>query len=195
MSDQNDQEGRNAPPTEADELHPDTLLTVAGRQPHDYHGFVNTPLVRASTILFADVDALERRMGARYPYGLMNTPTIEALTDAVDALERSAGTVLVPSGLAAVTVPILAFSSPGTRLLVPDNVYFPTRRFGDHSLGHLGVDVVYYDPMIGAEIADYVRGRRNNPVHGGPGFADVRSSGSSSHGHSRPVRRSPDHDR
>jgi len=135
------------------DLRPDTLLTVAGRRPHEYHGFVNTPVVRASTVLFPDAEALGRRMGSRYPYGLTNTPTIEALTDAIDALEQSAGTVLVPSGLAAVTVPILAFSSPGTRLLIPDNVYYPTRRFGDHSLGNLGVEVLYYDPMIGADIA------------------------------------------
>ena len=135
------------------ELQPDTLLTVAGRRPHEYHGFVNPPVVRASTVLFPDVDALEERMGSRYPYGLTNTPTIEALTDAIDLLEESAGTVLVSSGLAAVTLPILAFASPGMRILIPDNVYYPTRRFGDNCLGHLGTEVVYYDPMIGGDIA------------------------------------------
>ena len=80
-------------------------------------------LAIAAVFLFPDVDALEKRMGSRYPYGLTNTPTIEALTDAIDLLEESAGTVLVPSGLAAVTLPILAFASPGMRLLIPDNVY------------------------------------------------------------------------
>jgi cystathionine beta-lyase len=132
---------------------PDTVLNHAGRHPHDYHGFVNTPLVRASTVLFPDVDALQKRMGKRYPYGLTNTPTIEALTEAVDALENSAGTVLVPSGLAAITVPILAFATPGTRILVPDNVYWPTRRFCNETLIRQGVETRYYDPIIGGEIA------------------------------------------
>jgi cystathionine beta-lyase len=139
--------------TAGSELQPDTILTHAGRNPQDYHGFVNTPLVRASTVLFPNVDSMRNRTGNRYPYGLTNTPTIEALTDAMDALENSAGTVLVPSGLAAVTVPIMTFAKPGTRLLVPDNVYFPTRRFANETLVGMGVETVYYDPLIGSDIS------------------------------------------
>ncbi len=140
--------------TERDEMEPDTLLAHAGRNPQEYHGFINPPLVRASTVLFPDVESMQGCGDRRYSYGLTNTPTIEALTGAVDALELSAGTVLLPSGLAAVTLPVLAFAEPGTRFLVPDNVYWPTRRFCDESLNHLGVETVYYDPMIGAGISD-----------------------------------------
>jgi len=146
--------------TEHAEMQPDTLLAHAGRKPQEFHGFVNPPLVRASTVLFPDVESMQGRGDSRYSYGLTNTPTIEALTGAVDTLEMSAGTVLVPSGLAAVTVPVLAFAEPGTRLLVPDNVYWPTRRFCDESLNGLGVETVYYDPLTGAGISDLFAAER-----------------------------------
>jgi cysteine-S-conjugate beta-lyase len=132
---------------------PDTLVTHAGLSPHSYYGFVNPPLVRASTVLFENVDAMLDRSKARYSYGLTSTPTIEALVDALTALEAAAGTVLVPSGLSAVTTAILTAVRPGTRILVPDNVYAPTRRFCDESLPQFGVETIYYDPATGGGIA------------------------------------------
>ena len=129
-----------------------TTLSHAGLSPRAFHGFVNPPIVRASTVLFDSVEAMQSRTGQRFSYGLTNTPTIEALVEACNALDGAAGTVLVPSGLAAVTTAILAAIRPGARLLVPDNVYGPTRRFCDESLPAFGVETVYYDPLIGTGI-------------------------------------------
>ena len=139
---------------------PTRVLTHAGLDPFALHGFVNPPLVRASTVLFENVDAMQGRGGARYSYGLTNTPTIEALVKAFTALEGEAcaGTVLVPSGLSAVTTAILSAVRPGKKILVPDNVYSPTRRFCDESLPRFGVTTVYYDPLIGGGIADRLSG-------------------------------------
>lgn len=139
--------GKKAPRT-------DTVLAHAGLSPRSFHGFVNPPVVRASTVLFENVEAMQSRRGARYAYGLMNTPTIEALTTALTELEgaQAAGTVLVPSGLAAVTVAILSAARPGKTVLVPDNVYGPTRRFCDETLPAYGIPTVYYDPLAGGGI-------------------------------------------
>src|SRR5687767_7773371 len=137
----------------ADKWRIDTLLTHTGLSPHDFHGFINPPVVRASTVLFPDVDAMLGRTGHRYSYGLTNTPTIEALVDAFTALDGAAGTVLVPSGLAAVPPAVVVAVRPGTRILVPDTVYAPTRRFCDESLPAFGVETIYYDPLIGGDIA------------------------------------------
>jgi cystathionine beta-lyase len=71
--------------------------------------------------------------------------------------EGSAGTIAVPSGLAAVTVPLLAFLSAGDHILLVDTIYFPTRRFADTMLKRLGVEVEYYEPEIGADIAKLVK--------------------------------------
>ncbi|WP_413709434.1 cystathionine beta-lyase [Rhizobium sp. Rhizsp82] len=128
-----------------------TRLSHLGNDPSEYHGFVNPPVVHASTVLFPNAKAMETR-AQKYTYGTRGTPTTDALCEAIDELEGSAGTILVPSGLAAVTVPFLAFLSAGDHALIVDSVYTPTRHFCDTMLTRLGVEVEYYDPAIGAGI-------------------------------------------
>ena len=87
----------------------DTQLTHMGNDPRDFHGYVNPPVVRASTILYPDYEAM-RDQTQKYNYAMGGTPTTNALADALSELEKAAGTVLVPSGLAAISVPMLAFA-------------------------------------------------------------------------------------
>ncbi|WP_370319319.1 cystathionine beta-lyase [Oricola sp.] len=133
-----------------------TLLTHSGYNPRDYHGFVNPPVVHGSTVLFPDARTMKAR-NQRYTYGTRGTPTSDALAAAVNELEGSAGTIIVPSGLAAITVPLLGFLSAGDHALFVDTIYFPTRRFADTMLRRLGVEVEYYDPEIGAGIRDLLK--------------------------------------
>ena len=128
-----------------------TRLSHLGNDPMDYHGFVNPPVVRASTVLFPNAHAMETH-SQKYTYGTRGTPTTDALCEAINAIEGSAGTILVPSGLAAVSVPFLGFLSAGDHALIVDSVYGPTRHFCDRMLTRLGIEVDYYDPMIGAGI-------------------------------------------
>lgn len=160
-----DQRSENAAPNRQI----DTVLTQAGRDPDAFHGFVNPPLVRASTVLFDSVADMEGRTGNRYPYGLTNTPTIESLNRALTELEGASGTVLLPSGLAAVALAILATVDAGHRLLVPDNVYYPTRRLANRTLKRLGMEIVYYDPMDPATLAGLVVAGRTHLFLEAPG--------------------------
>jgi cystathionine beta-lyase len=133
-----------------------TRLTHGGNNPRDYHGFINPPVVHASTVLYPDAATIAGR-SQKYTYGTRGTPTTDALATAIDALEGSAGTILVPSGLAAVTLPLLAFAQAGDHVLIVDSVYHPTRHFADTMLKRLGVEVEYYEPRIGADIASLLR--------------------------------------
>jgi cystathionine beta-lyase len=63
----------------------------------------------------------------------------------------------VGSGLAAVTAPLLAFVGGGDHLLMVDSCYGPSRRFCDNVLRRFGVEVTYYDPLIGAGIEALIR--------------------------------------
>jgi cystathionine beta-lyase len=128
-----------------------TRLAHSGNDPHAYFGFVNPPVVHASTVLYGRAGMMGGRE-QKYWYG-MYTPTVEALATAIDRLEGSAGTIVAPSGLAAVAVPLLAFLSAGDHALIVDSVYSPTRRFCDGMLARFGVEVEYYDPLIGAGMA------------------------------------------
>ncbi|NGO64166.1 cystathionine beta-lyase [Rhizobium daejeonense] len=134
----------------------DTKLCHIGNDPSDFFGFVNPPVVRASTVLFPDTRTMETR-AQKYTYGTRGTPTTDALCNAIDELEGSAGTILVPSGLAAITVPFLAFLSAGDHALIVDSVYSPCRHFCDTMLTRLGVSVEYYDPTIGAGIEALIK--------------------------------------
>lgn len=124
--------------------------------PHSNHGFINPPIVRGSTVLFPDAETLATDKQA-YTYGTHGTPTTDALCRAVNLLEGAARTVLVPSGLATVTVALLGVLRAGDHLLIVDTVYQPTRRFADHMLKHLGIEVEYYMPDAGADIEKLFR--------------------------------------
>jgi cystathionine beta-lyase len=133
-----------------------TRLVTGGREPFSHHGFVNTPIYRGSTILYPTADDFLHRRG-RYVYGTRGTPTTETLERAWSDLAGAEGTVLVPSGLAAIALALLSCLNAGDHLLVPDSVYFPTRRFCDTVLTRFGIEVIYYDPVVGAGIASLMR--------------------------------------
>jgi cystathionine beta-lyase len=96
-----------------------TRLVHAGRDPGEQHGFINTPVYRGSTVLYDSVARLSAR-DQRFTYGTKGTPTTEALERAWSEIAGAAGTVLTPSGLAAVTVALMAVLGSGDDLLVSD---------------------------------------------------------------------------
>ena len=123
-----------------------TELVLAGRSPFEYHGFVNPPLFRGSTILSETYDDLLQHRG-RYSYGRRGSPTTEALSQALKIFERSFGVVLTPSGLSAISTALLAVVKSGDHILVMDTVYRPTRVVCDGILKRLGVETTYFDPL------------------------------------------------
>src|ERR1700730_17542122 len=133
-----------------------TRLVHAGRDPFDQQGFVNTPIYRGSTVLAPTMEVLEGRT-ARFIYGTRGTPTTEALESAWSEIAGAAGTVLAPSGLAAITLALLAVVKAGDHVLVASSVYRPTRNFCDNVLSRLGVETTYYDPLVGAGIGALLR--------------------------------------
>ena len=55
------------------------------------------------------------------------------------------------------TQALTAFLKAGDHLLLPDTAYGPTRAFGTHVLSRFGVEVSFYDPLVGAGIAGLLR--------------------------------------
>ena len=132
-----------------------TQVVHLGRDPRRFLGAVNTPVFRASTILFSDLAELERAARGEHPgvsYGLHGLPTVTDLQSAMAALEGGFAALAVPSGLTATTLPLLALARPGDHVLVTDVVYGPTRRFCENHLKRLGVEVSYYDPLAAAAL-------------------------------------------
>ncbi|MDO7844514.1 cystathionine beta-lyase [Sphingomonas immobilis] len=140
---------------------PSTKVVGAGRRKEWTQGIVNTPVWRASTILYDTVADL-RASGAadthhRLFYGRRGTPTQWSLADALTELEPGAeGTFLYPSGVAAIAAALLSVLSPGDELLLVDSAYDPTRGIANGLLKRMGITTRFYDPLIGAGIAELI---------------------------------------
>lgn len=133
-----------------------TLLVTGGRDRETFD-FVNPPLTRGSTVLHDSVADMRERVRRRnagddaepVAYGIYGTPTHNAFYEALTALEGGYRSWALPSGLTACTMAILAFVAQGDHVLVPDSVYWPTRRFCRDTLPRYGVSSTFYDPRIG----------------------------------------------
>ncbi|HUL66777.1 MAG TPA: cystathionine beta-lyase [Burkholderiaceae bacterium] len=144
---------------------PQTRLITLGRDESHSFDFVNPPLVRGSTVLHKSVADMRERVRRRntgddampVAYGIYGTPTHHALYDAMTQLEGGAHSWATPSGLTACTMSILAYVMAGDHVLVPDSVYWPTRRFCRDTLPRYGVETTFYDPRMGAEIETLFR--------------------------------------
>lgn len=126
-----------------------------GRRP------VSPPVERASTML-SDSAEVMRDPAPGPVYGIDDLGAALALREALADLEGAAQTLLVPSGLAAVTLPILALTKPGDEVLTTDAVYGPTRRFLNRRMKAQGVTTVFHAAdatadQIAAMITDRTR--------------------------------------
>jgi cystathionine beta-lyase len=133
-------------------LGPATRLVSAGRRPEWTGAVVNPPVWRASTHLYPDMAALaegpRRNEDGRFFYGRRGAPTQWALADALTAMEPgAAGTVLYPSGVAAIAGVLLTLVRPGDVVLMTDNAYDPSRSMGPGLLADFGVETRYFDPL------------------------------------------------
>jgi cystathionine beta-lyase len=137
----------------------DTRLVTLGRDRETFD-LVNPPLTRGSTVLHDTVADMRERVRRRnagddagpIAYGIYGTPTHQAFYDALTELEGGHRSWAMPSGLTACAMAVLAYVKQGDHVLVPDSVYWPTRRFCRDTLVRYGVTTTFYDPGIGAEL-------------------------------------------
>ncbi len=140
-----------------------TRLTNAGRDPRwttapgTAGGVVNPPVWRASTHLYESMAALREgrpNEDGHFYYGRRGAPTQWALADALTELEPgAAGTMLYPSGVAAIAGVLLAVLKSGDVLLMTDNAYEPSRTMARGLLRNCGIETRWFDPLDPAAFA------------------------------------------
>lgn len=153
-------------------LRDETLLTQVGRNRDAGAHFVNTAIHRGSTVLFPTYEEFSRchKLGRHeLSYGAEGTPSSFALEQAVAELEGASAAFAVSTGLAAVTVGVMAVLKAGDHFLIADSVYGPTRRFANSTLKRYGVDVEYYDPTLGGGIQTLFRANTRAVMTESPG--------------------------
>lgn len=138
-----------------------TQLVHGGMPEGENRRYANPPIVKASTVMHENVEAIETRAKNRDAlipdvptYGIWGTETHRAFYGAMKAIEgeECAGVWAFSTGLAACSVPLMAFVKAGDHALFVDSIYGPTRDFAETILASYGVEVEFYDPLIGGDI-------------------------------------------
>jgi cystathionine beta-lyase len=136
-----------------------TLIHTAYTAPEGFDAF--PPAIHhASTVLFKNVAAMrsgEWKEKNAYTYGLHGTPTTFTLEARLAEIEGGTHCLLAPSGLAAIAMVDFALLKSGDDVLLPDNVYNPNRELGRWLSNDFGITARYYDPLVGAGIADLIQ--------------------------------------
>jgi cystathionine beta-lyase len=123
----------------------ETKAIALGRMSTEHFGVVNTPVYRASTILFPDLAALKANKQP-YTYGRRGTPSTRSFEDAIAGLEGAARVEATTSGIQAIALAILSVCGAGDHILVVDSAYEPTRILCERTLKRFGIETTYYAP-------------------------------------------------
>jgi cysteine-S-conjugate beta-lyase len=129
-------------------VHPEDQLTPG------FDSF-SMPVTRASTVVFpnlATMRALVWSDDTQWRYGLHATPTSLALAQRLAVIEGGKHALLQPSGLSAISNVYFGLVKAGDHVMIPDNAYSPNRDHADWLVADFGLEVTYYDPLIGAGI-------------------------------------------
>jgi cysteine-S-conjugate beta-lyase len=127
--------------------------------PEGYRSLAS-PVFRGSTTLFPDAASVtdswdQHEVG--YSYGLYGTPTTLELAGKICELEKGYRTIITPGGQGAIALINLAFLKSGDHILIPENVYTPSRQLARNVLRRFGVETSFYPPEIGGGISDLLR--------------------------------------
>ncbi|MCU1789893.1 cystathionine beta-lyase [Pectobacterium polaris] len=138
-----------------------TALVAAGRSKKFTHGSVNPVIQRASSLVFDTVQdkenaTINRAKGALF-YGRRGTLTHFSFQEAMVELEGGVGCVLYPCGAAAISNAVLSFVAAGDHVLVTGSAYEPTQGFCNKVLSKMNVSTTYFNPLIGADIAELIQ--------------------------------------
>lgn len=157
-----------------DDISPGTRLVTGGRRKEWTGPVVNPPVWRASTHLYENMAALKAgpktNADGAFFYGRRGAPTQWALAEALTELEPgAAGTMLYPSGVAAIAGALMAVLRPGDVLLMTDNAYDPSRVMGMGILKDFGIETRFFDPLDPADFEAKVDGRAKAVLLEAPG--------------------------
>jgi methionine-gamma-lyase len=139
-----------------------TIAIHAHGKHHAQYGEVSVPIYQSSTFAFEDADQGAARFAGTTPgyiYTRLGNPTVNALADAVAALENGTHAMATSTGMAAITTVFLAYLQQGTHVVSTDCVYGPTRTVLETSFARFGSEATFVDT---ADLAQTSAAMRTN---------------------------------
>ena len=135
-----------------------TRLTLVGRAPERHGGSVSPPVERTSTRVFASLAQMEAAHSTGVLSDFLGSETPRWLEQAVAELEGPDAVALATgTGMSALVIVFLSVLEQGDHMLMPDTVFWPTRKIAEGLLRRLGISVSYYDPLIAGRIDRQLR--------------------------------------
>lgn len=137
-----------------------TQLIHHSYQPPEGYSAPQSGVFKASTIFFPDTKTMRSRygdeLGHQYTYGTKGTPTTFLLEERLCTLEGGTYCSLVPSGLAAIALVNFSLLKSGDEILLPSNVYGPSKVLAGGELSHFGISFASYDAMNPDDLASKI---------------------------------------
>jgi cystathionine beta-lyase/cystathionine gamma-synthase len=121
------------------------------------------PIVQSSLFTFSSVaHMIETFRGERkgWVYSRTTNPTVRAFEEKIAALESTQDAIGLASGMAAISAAVLAFASPGDKIVCVRHVYPDAYRLFETLLRRLQIKVVYVDGMDPSAIASALHGAK-----------------------------------
>jgi methionine-gamma-lyase len=128
------------------EQRPHTKAIHAGINPEDHRGAVSVPIYQTSTFAFPSAEEGAARFAGRSDgpiYTRMGNPTVQALEEAVAALENGRGAVATATGMAAVSTALLALLRAGDHIAGTRPLYGATARLVTGRLSRFGIGATF----------------------------------------------------
>ncbi len=144
-----------------DALGIDTRLVHLGEE-QTIEGAVVQPIFQNSLFLFDTVeglfDAMSHNPGsAPHSYSKSSNPTLNLAEQKIANLEGADACKLVGCGASALSIPIIANTSAGSHVVLPDTAYFPVRHLLSDMLARFGVTHTLVDGRRKEDFIDAIR--------------------------------------
>ena len=126
----------------------------------DEFGSATVPIYQTSTFSFKSAEHGAKCFSGEsdgYIYTRIGNPTINALEDAVAALENGIGGIATSSGMAAVTTVYMAFLGTGAHIVSHNAIYGPARGVMETLFSRFGVEFSYVNTTKIDEVRNAIR--------------------------------------
>ena len=138
------------------------ILNELGEERENYFNAVSPPIIQTSNFTFKTVNDFRQALGNEFDamlYSRGHNPTLNILRKKLAALDGAEDALVFSSGIAAISVPILALLRQGDHAVVVENPYSWTIKLFNNFLPKFGITATFVD---GSEVKNIENAIRPN---------------------------------
>jgi cystathionine beta-lyase/cystathionine gamma-synthase len=127
------------------------ILNELGEDRANYYNAVSPPIIQSSNFAFNTVDEIRHAMADEFEsnlYSRGNNPTIEILRKKLAALDHAEDALIFSSGVASITIPLLALLKSGDHVIAVENGYSWTKKFFHEFLHKFGIKATFINGSL-----------------------------------------------